>query len=341
MDFDPRHEGMKRRGADIEKHGRRGADQNQLVGQRGPRHLAGHNVPGGEGLLRLPRPIAHPKASLGIGRHGGESFRDLDLPDAVFVREDAIVIRIRDNDPQELKNQTGQHLALDIEDHGHAAHDAVTLGPERNHTHRQSGAFQLRDVAQHVGVTQKEGFGVGTHGRIGRAFDGFEVSAQPARRRGLGQHHRTVAQSFGEDLVIARQLLELLAHRIVQIPEVVGIKPRRHTVGLGKDNVQGNRRRAVGGDFLDQLGHGHARPGPLPDVFQGGFVQVHDNDRVGGDGPRFEPLIKVECLDADRFDHTGVEGAQDEEGRQQQQSDPAPAAEPVQATPRHVLQPGR
>ena len=84
-----------------------------------------------------------------------------------------------------------------------------------------------------------------------------------------------------EPLIVRRQLRSLADQRrqIRLVREQLGELPRRQPVGLGEDEVERDRARAVGLQLVDDLGEARAWPRPLAHARQRGVVDVDDAHR--------------------------------------------------------------
>ena len=74
----------------------------------------------------------------------------------------------------------------------------------------------------------------------------------------------------------------------------IGEETRRASVGLGEDDIEGDRRGAGIADPLGQLGKVGARPGPLAEAPYALVVNVDDPDAGIPERPGREALIGVE-----------------------------------------------
>ena len=123
----------------------------------------------------------------------------------------------------------------------------------------------------------------------------------------------TLADRFGEDLVVGGKLLDLFAQarqgvRFRPIAQRVG---RRHAVRLGEDHVEADGSRAAGGELVDQFGKHRAGPGPLAHLLQQLLVDIDDaHGQSWVEGARVQPLIGVEDERAQPRDRGWVPDAQ-------------------------------
>ena len=132
------------------------------------------------------------------------------------------------------------------------------------------------------------------------------------------EHDGRLPDRFSKDLVVGGELLHLLP----QVLQNVGLRPGfqgvggREAIGLREHHVEANDGRTVGVQLLDQFSKQRARPGPLPEPFQGLLVDVDDADgkrRV--EFARLHLLIRVEEKRPHSGHGSGVPHAQGEGGR--------------------------
>jgi hypothetical protein len=117
------------------------------------------------------------------------------------------------------------------------------------------------------------------------------------RRGDEAEHDGALSDGVGEDAIVGRELLDLFAQarkRVGLRPEAQGVC-RRHAVRLGEDHVEADRRRAVVGELLDEVGERRARPRPLSDPLQRLLVDIDDAQRQPGiEVARVDLLVGVE-----------------------------------------------
>jgi hypothetical protein len=160
---------------------------------------------------------------------------------------------------------------------------------------------------------------------------------RPLRRGDEAEHDGRVADRLGQDLVVGRKLLHLLA----QTRERVGFGPEvqrvggRQTVGLGEHHVEADGRRAVFAEFPDKVGENGARPGPLAHALQRFLVDVDDADGEAGiESARADLLVGVEHERSQPRHGTRVPDAQGKRAR-----DDRPHDEDVKKTGTHTFSP--
>jgi len=121
------------------------------------------------------------------------------------------------------------------------------------------------------------------------------------------------ADRLGEHLIVGGKLLDFLSEarqRIRLRPEVKRIR-RRHAVGLREHHVDADRRRAIGGKFINEVGENCARPRPLPNLFQRFLIDVDNaNGQIGIERAWAHPLIGVEYERAQPLDWARIPNAQ-------------------------------
>jgi hypothetical protein len=155
------------------------------------------------------------------------------------------------------------------------------------------------------------------------------------RRRGRGrypvvackpQDHGRLRHRQGKAIVVRRQCRDdvveglELGRRLSLADDLGG----RQAVGLGQDEIKGDRRGTGLAQALDDLGQLAPRPGPLTDAGQRRLVDVDDADRQRGIGcAGREPQKAVEYGEAQTrhglgIGHTQCDREQQHEGGQNQ-----------------------
>ena len=135
------------------------------------------------------------------------------------------------------------------------------------------------------------------------------------RCRDKAEDDSALPDGIGKHLIVGGKFLDL----VTQAGEGVGLRPeaqcigRRHAVRLGEDHVETDRRGAIAGELLDELGKHGARPGPLPDTLQRLLVDVDDAERQGWvELARADLLIGVEHDGPQSRDRARIPDPQDE-----------------------------
>ena len=147
------------------------------------------------------------------------------------------------------------------------------------------------------------------------------ATAKPALTTGGGapcapgqdrrQHGGAGSDRLGQHRVVARPALQRRGERRCLLRrercnQLLG----RGLVGLGKQDVEGDHRRALLAKRSQELRHRGARPGPLADRAERGFVDVDDPHRQ-----RRVVALRVEALE-------GIEGDQPQRLKRERVGDP-------------------
>jgi hypothetical protein len=124
--------------------------------------------------------------------------------------------------------------------------------------------------------------------------------------------------------------LQALAHAFVEIEKVIGDLGGRHAVGLGEQDIEGDRRRPQAPEPLDEIGHHVARPGPLAMRLEALLVDIDDDHRPRRRVPRLDLLVDVEGLELQDLQRRRIPQFERHEERGQQQ--PSARADPTWRT---------
>jgi hypothetical protein len=158
------------------------------------------------------------------------------------------------------------------------------------------------------------------------------------RQSGPAEHDPRLLDGVRHDLVVARQGAQLVSGLLVEIAiEISGLR-RRHPVGLGEDDVEGDGSRAEPGQFRDQVGDKRARPGPLPELAEAFLIDIDDDDRPLRRDTRLHDLEEIERPELKLFERRGIGDAQRQQRNQQHHAQRSGGGEPPPQTrePLHV-----
>ena len=184
------------------------------------------------------------------------------------------------DDPQHFHGQRRHQRALRLHDDRDAADDAVVLRIDREQSAAGRGFLDRRHVAQHSGKRHQIGRRIGTaNGEAGLQRHFARRLRRRRRRAGFADDDARLLDRIGQNLVVARQAVELGAGLRVDAAKAMLGDRRRHAVRLGEDHVKTDGNSAELGDARDQIGDGGARPRPLPDRLEACLVDIDDDDR--------------------------------------------------------------
>jgi len=144
------------------------------------------------------------------------------------------------------------------------------------------------------------------------------------------EHHVAAADRVGEELVVGGQRLQRLGDASRQDRHLGGHRRGREAIGLGKEEVQADRRRLALRDARDELGHARARPRPLAVVRDRVLVDDDHRDRLGGALEREHPLVAVEHRGAQRVGGERREQQEKRERGEQHQGENPQASQRAQ-----------
>ncbi len=245
MHFDPGHRRLDRRRLEVEQADRRGADQDEPAAKAIRRHGALQHILGRNEAGRIVLVEMHPELTVLIGRHFEARYRHGLHAGIVDAHQDGA--RLGD-DPQHLHGERGHQRALRLHDHRHQADDAVALGIDREQAAAGRGHLDRRNVAQDSGKGHQ------IRRRIGSANGEAGLQRRLARRRrgrgrgaGLTDHDTRVLDRIGQNVVVARQAVELGAGVRVDTAETLFGDRRRHAVRFRKDDVEADDDRPRAG----------------------------------------------------------------------------------------------
>lgn len=102
----------------------------------------------------------------------------------------------------------------------------------------------------------------------------------------------------GQRLVIAWQGVEFGAGFGVNAAKASFRDRRRHPIRFWKDDVESNRHRAKPRNLSDQIGHGRARPRPLPNRLEAFLINIDNYNWPQLLRARTEHLKEIESTDA-------------------------------------------
>ena len=297
----PGHRGLKRRGAEIEQAGRARADDGEtafdiLLADIPVQHFPGRQI-AFLGLFGEP----DPHLAVGLGRD--LVVADADLDDAGLLAERLLAARARRfhhigrgalRKPQHVGGEGRVELVADLHHHGHAANDLIVLRQPIERAGAGRLVLQLGQACGGAGIGRREQCRIVAAMRKTR----LRLRRGTALWRGdEAEHDGALPDGLGEDVIVGGKLLDLFAQarkRVGLRPEAQGVC-RRHAVGLGEDHVEADRRGAVVGELLHELGEHRARPRPLSDPLQRLLVDVDDAQRQTGiEVARIDLLVGVE-----------------------------------------------
>jgi hypothetical protein len=179
-------------------------------------------------------------------------------------------------------------------------------------------------VAQQSRERHEKGTSVGSLDGKSRLQGGFGLrSRRRPCRACLADHHARAPDGLRENLIVTRQVAQLVARVLVEIAEARRGNAGRHPVGLGENDVEADRHHAKLGEPRDKVRKDGARPRPLPDLLEARFVDVDDDHGPRHRLPRTQPLEKVEGSQPDFLERRRIEDAQRNEREQQQNADRA------------------
>ena len=139
--------------------------------------------------------------------------------------------------------------------------------------------FQHRHVAQQARKLEHEALRVLAQHREPGHRKRLVEFADDLGKPGFAQHHARAPHRIGENLIVARQLAQLAPGRLIEIAEGVGGGIGIEPVGLGEDDVEGDHHGAEPGQIGDHVRDARARPRPLAELGQAGFVDIDNGDR--------------------------------------------------------------
>ena len=321
MHLHARHRRVHRRGLDVEQADRRGPHQHELAGDLLGRDLSFDDVLGRDVSGLVVQAEVDPDAAVLVGRQFEARNRDRANPRVVGADQD----RARASDRAEQIERERRHdLVLRSHNHRHPAHDPVPFRADGEQPAARGGLLQAGEIAQDVRERNQIASGIGTDG--GKAgLRGILGRARAGRvGAGLPHHHASLPDRVGEDLVVAGQLHEPLAGRIVDLAEMLHRLVRRRAIGLREDHVEGDRRGLQFVEPCEQVRQDGARPGPLPERRDAGLVDIDDHDWANRGAARADPLIEVEASQPQFLQRGRIPDAQADQHGQQGKAD-APA----------------
>jgi len=238
----------------------------------------------------------HPELAIAVGRYFQTG--DRDSLDTGLVDADQNGARTGDH-AQHFQAQRRDQAALRFHDDGDAADDAVTFRIDRKQAPTCGRLFDWRHVAQEPTKSHQ------IRARI-RAANG-KAGLQRRIRRGyrfgsgrtcLAYHHPRMSYRVGQRLVIAWQGVEFGAGFGVNAAKASFRDRRRHPIRFWKDDVESNRHRAKPRNLSDQIGHGRARPRPLPNRLEAFLINIDNYNWPQLLRARTEHLKEIESTDA-------------------------------------------
>ena len=287
----------------------------------------------GEITARVRGGEVEPHLPVGVGReHGFADPHRLDAAPLAERRHAAAPRRAHEerrffrSHPQRLDGERGIERVGDGHEEGDAAHDLIVgrepvhraLASRRGGEHRQAADGARKFRHEQLGIVAGDGkSGLRGGGRLVARLVGRDA-----------EDGRDLGKGGGEDLIVGGERLER-AERGSELRAARDLPRdfrRREAIGLGQDEVEGDRLGAGLGELLDDRREMAARPRPLADACEGGFVDVDDAHGEGGIGfARGELQVAVEDRKAEARDGVGVGDAQrncqDEQGCGEQRLD--------------------
>ena len=221
-------------------------------------------------------------------------------------------------------------MTLRLQYHRHPADDAVTLGNDRHQSAARGNLFENRDVAQQTGKLKEAWLrsrlvAERRKPREGKIIVDFRNHLVEA---GLAEHHARTPDGIGQGLVVTRQSAQPASGQFIQVAHVIGQDVRVQPVGFGKNHVESNGNGAKIGKVDDHIRQARARPRPLAELLQAGFVDINDGDRARGLHARNKALVEVESPDPKFFDRRKIGDAQRRDADQQENAHQPRIAEP-------------
>ena len=283
-------------------------------------HIGGRNEPRGV----VSREV-YPGTAVGLRRHADVA--DFHVCETAFVRD--AERRQRRGDPEALERECQHGLAAEIGDDGHAPYDAA-LGLGVDHAVTACGMVDERQTAQHARVAIERQRRADDAGSAGRSADDRLIGA------GNAENDLSAAHRFCEKLVVGTQLRELGRSFGIAVAQTLCDALGRRAVGLGEQQIDGDRGGLARRDAVDEMSDDVARPGPLADARK--TVVVHRDDDGGRRfaHPRQPYLVVIESVQTHRGERTRVGGQHDEgENRAEHDAEPAAAAAREPAPPRY------
>ena len=246
-------------------------------------HLPGRQI----ALLGL---LGEPDPHLPVGFGRDLVVADADFDDAGLLAERLLAARTRRFDqigrgalrePQHVGGKGGIELVANLNHHGHAADDLVVLGQPVERACARRLVLKFRQARRGAGIARSKQARVVA--AMGEAC--FRLRDRAALRRGdEAEHDGALRDGFGQHLSLEGSF----STSSTQTGERLGLRPeaqgvgRRHAVRLGEHHVEADRRGAIVGELLHELGKHGARPGPLTDALQRLLVDVDDAHRKVG-----------------------------------------------------------
>ena len=251
MDLDSGQRGVERGGAKVDQPGRAGADQDDHAGDLVRVVLAGQHLPGRNEGRRIRGPELEPDRAVGIGRRLDPSPLDVVEPGlAAECLLAAGVGRLEDvgaralRDAKRLGKQRRDELVAQAVDDGYAADHLVAIRDPVDRADAGRLLVEDRQVLRAPGEAAEERQRVVTGNREPRLD--LQRRVGRASGQGSGKHGRAPPDGFGQNRIMARLVREerlqpLGFRRRQSLKELL----RRCLVGLGEENIEGDRGSAL------------------------------------------------------------------------------------------------
>ena len=214
----PGHRGVERGRPEIEQaRGTRADDQEPAI-DLVLADLAVEHAPGREVALLFLVGEADPHLAVGFGRH--LVIADTDLGDAGLLAEGGLAARAGGlhhigrgalREPEHVSDERGIHFVADHHHHGHTADDLVMLRQPVERTGSRCVLLQLGQARGGAGIIGREQPRV--IAAVGKACLGRR-DRRALRCGNEAQHHGSLANRLGEDLVVGWELLHLFAQAL-------------------------------------------------------------------------------------------------------------------------------